>query len=290
MSAVARVPEYRRLGVAWALAVAVHALLIFGIGFSSPQWRPQMMMEVTLVLHRTPKADAKADYLGAANQQGGGQTRKPVETASPRSPDFADSRINDARQERPVFSPPPDPADRKLLATRGASALKIPPVQKRPVIPQPVTGDGVPDEAAAPSAQIASLEARLAEKRQELAKMQRVRTVSTLSAREDYTAAWIDGFRQKVERFGNRNYPEDARRRHLQGEVRLLVEILPSGEVSRIRTLSSSGEMVLDEAAKRSVRMSSPFPPFSPEMRRKLDVLQVIRTWRFAEQMSNENG
>jgi protein TonB len=66
------------------------------------------------------------------------------------------------------------------------------------------------------------------------------------------------------------------------------VAILPNGKVQTIQVRSSSGSGVLDEAARRSVRLAEPFPPFTKTMRKNMDVLQIIRTWRFAESMYNE--
>jgi protein TonB len=64
--------------------------------------------------------------------------------------------------------------------------------------------------------------------------------------------------------------------------------VLPSGKVKDIKVLSSSGSGILDEAARRSVRLAEPFQPFTRDMRKNMEVLQVIRTWRFAERLHNE--
>jgi protein TonB len=49
-------------------------------------------------------------------------------------------------------------------------------------------------------------------------------------------------------------YPWSAVRRRFEGEVVLLVEVLPSGAVGEIRVTRSSGHAVLDEAAEEAVR------------------------------------
>ena len=63
----------------------------------------------------------------------------------------------------------------------------------------------------------------------------------------------------KVERVGNLNYPEQARRMNLDGALVLSVDLLADGSVEQIRVLRSSGYDILDEAAVRIVRLSSPF-------------------------------
>ena len=280
--------DTRRFGMALVIAALAHALVIFGIAFVEPPSRPEAMIEVTLALHRSPKADARSDFLAAANQQGSGQLRQALEMTTNQSADFVDARIAEIRPEDQVsFTPPPEEAKHRLVVTRSQSRRSAPDIPKEKV-PLRTPGDGLV-AMSAQTAAIASLEARLAEKRQALARKTRVHTVSTLSAREDMTAAWIDDFRQKVERAGNRHYPEVARQRRLQGEVRLLVAISAGGRISEIRTLQSSGQAVLDEAARTSVRLSAPFRPFTRAMRERMDTLQIIRTWRYAERLHNES-
>jgi protein TonB len=288
MSALVMDPDTRRLGVAFVIAALLHAGVIFGIRFVAPAGQPRAMIEVTLALHTSPKPDDKADFLAAANQQGSGQLRKAREMTTTQSADFVDAQIQEIRPEdQAAFTPPPEDTKHRLVVTQSTSR-RLPPSIPKEKIPLRMPGDGVLAASAQTSA-IASLEARLAEKRQAMARMTRIHTVSTLSARADMTAAYIDDFRQKVERTGNSHYPAAARQRRLQGEVRLLVALTPGGEIQEIRTLKSSGQVLLDDAARRSVRLAAPFRPFTRDMRQKMDVLQIIRTWRFAERMHNEN-
>jgi periplasmic protein TonB len=46
---------------------------------------------------------------------------------------------------------------------------------------------------------------------------------------------------------------------------------------------------VLDEAARQSVRLAEPFQPFPASIRQDTDILQVIRTWKFADRLSSES-
>jgi protein TonB len=43
----------------------------------------------------------------------------------------------------------------------------------------------------------------------------------------------------------------------------------------------SSGHKVLDEAAKRIVRMGAPYAAFPPDIARDTDIIDISRTWRF---------
>jgi protein TonB len=93
----------------------------------------------------------------------------------------------------------------------------------------------------------------------------------------------LDTWRRRIEAVGNVNYPEPARRQEIYGSLRLLVAILPDGDVDDIQILQSSGFSVLDQAAIDIVRMAAPFAPFPEEMLQNVDILEIIRTWRFHE-------
>ena len=135
-------------------------------------------------------------------------------------------------------------------------------------------------------ADIAALEARLSASKQAYAKRPRIRTLAAVSTRQDDWAGYIDQFRQRVEAAGNASFPAEARAQRLQGQVRLLVAIYPDGRVQRIQTLQSSGHAILDRAAEQSVRQAEPFARFPASQQGQVDVLQIIRTWRFAETLA----
>ena len=88
--------------------------------------------------------------------------------------------------------------------------------------------------------------------------------------------AWVD----RAERIGNLNYPDEARRRRLGGQVVVSVGVRRDGSVESTRILRSSGTPLLDEGVLRMVRLAEPFPPL-PDTGDKVDILHVTRTWVF---------
>lgn len=98
--------------------------------------------------------------------------------------------------------------------------------------------------------------------------------------KKDISAAYLEKFREKVEFYGNRYYPEAAKAQNLSGEVRLMVILNPNGGIRAIRLIDSSGSTLLDEAAKASVRKAAPFGAFDANMR-DISELRIVRTWRF---------
>ena len=80
---------------------------------------------------------------------------------------------------------------------------------------------------------------------------------------------------------GTRHFPPQALNSNTFGAVRLLVALNKDGSIKETRVLQSSGHKFLDQAAVQSVRLAAPFDPFSAEMRQNMDVLEIIRTWKF---------
>jgi len=143
-------------------------------------------------------------------------------------------------------------------------------------------GAAEPEAEAEPlraSLSISRLEAQIA--REVLAYNQRPRRQFIGARTEEYRfARYVEEWRQRVERLGNRHYPDEAKGR-IYGSLKLAVAINADGSVERIEVSRSSGEKILDQAAVRAVRLAAPFPPFPSDIRRDTDVLDIVRTWNY---------
>ncbi|MEF3194031.1 MAG: energy transducer TonB, partial [Halothiobacillaceae bacterium] len=106
-------------------------------------------------------------------------------------------------------------------------------------------------------------------------------TVLTANTTYGPEAAYLRAWVEKVERIGNLNFPNEARRKRLSGRLILEVILDNQGRVVSMRVRQSSGEPVLDKAAQDIVRLASPFAPFPSDLRMKYDQLTIIRTWVF---------
>ena len=131
------------------------------------------------------------------------------------------------------------------------------------------------------STEIASLQAKLDRQRQEYAKRPRVRTLTSVSTKASFDAKYLHDWSSRIEQVGNKNYPREALNRRITGNLRLSVMINPDGTIYEIKVLQSSGQRILDDAARQIVRLAAPFASFPPEIRKHADRLQIIRTWRF---------
>jgi protein TonB len=104
------------------------------------------------------------------------------------------------------------------------------------------------------------------------------------SRTRDYRfARYAEDWRLKVERIGNLNYPEAARREQLYGSLQLTVGIRSDGSLESVEINRSSGKKILDQAAVRIVKLAGQngFAPFPPELSRDTDILHITRSWVF---------
>ena len=93
-------------------------------------------------------------------------------------------------------------------------------------------------------------------------------------------ASYLAGWAARIERIGNLNYPDEARRQKLHGDVLLTVTLNKDGSVKRMDVIQSSGHKVLDDAVQRIVQLAAPFPPI-PKTAEDIDELYITRTWQF---------
>ena len=63
----------------------------------------------------------------------------------------------------------------------------------------------------------------------------------------------------------------------------ITVEINADGSIASIQVDRSSGQKVLDDAARRIVQMAAPYSPFPPNLG-DVDVISITRTWSFTNQ------
>lgn len=284
VSSAAQISAGDRLTFTFVVAVLLHALIIFGVRFVVPDQQVAQALEVTLVRQETLQAPTQADYLAQANQQGSGEldeARLLTTTEDARLPSEAQIAAS-----APATMPLTEQA--VITTIKGVtSAAKPVPLKREPVPSQPEQSAN--SELTQQASEIAAMEARLAARREAYAKRPRVHTLSAVSARADGWANYLDRFRVLVEAAGNEDYPIEAKARKLEGQVRLLVAILPNGRVQNVKLLKSSGEPVLDAAAIRSVHLAEPYGSFPTEQRGKIDVLQIVRTWQFSGGVASNN-
>ncbi|OZA10457.1 MAG: energy transducer TonB [Hydrogenophilales bacterium 17-62-8] len=107
------------------------------------------------------------------------------------------------------------------------------------------------------------------------------RTFVGANVKEYAFARYVEDWVAKVERVGNVNYPEAARRQGVYGSLKLTVSIRTDGSLEGVVVDSPSGSKILDAAAVKIVELASPYAAFPADMRKKTDILSITRTWTF---------
>jgi protein TonB len=128
---------------------------------------------------------------------------------------------------------------------------------------------------------MASLSAEVNQSLKTYSKRPRTKWVSA-STRESKYAAYMEAWRAKVERIGNLNFPDEARRKNLSGSLLMMVAIKADGSIQDIKVRRSSGHRVLDDAARHIVSLSAPFARFTKAIKKDVDILYIERTWQFS--------
>lgn len=270
-----------RLGFTLFAAAALHGLVILGVGFGplAPGEEAPQALDVVMVQTETDDAPDEADFLASVASAGGGESeqadrpRAPVSSPEPEAhagiaPVPLEAGAPDAHQ------PTPDPlltADRGEILMPAEEQPRESDPQELPHRPDPVEFD----------AQLAALAAEIDNALMDYAQRPRKHFV-TARTRESPAAAYMHEWVRTVERIGNLNYPDAARRNGLSGALILVVAIRADGSLHDVRIRASSGQSVLDTAAEEIVRRAAPFDPFPDSLRDETDILYITRTWEFS--------
>ena len=282
MSAAA-VTSTDRLTFAVFLAMVIHALLILGISFSaSDRTSLSKTLEVTLASYKSDTAPDEADFIAQENQQGSGTLNEAKMLTTDMEANFQDNQINKTSPQQQQATAPKQPdGKQRLVSTTGKSRFQTQ-LQQTDMPPSLLdVPDGPQKTLLQRSLEIASLEAKLDSQRQLYAKQPRIQRLTAASTMKASDAYYVNSWRRRIEDNSARNYPREAENCFNDCSLRLLVAINPDGTIYELRLLESSGRKVLDDAALRIARQSAPYSPFTAEMRKTIDRLEIIRTWQF---------
>lgn len=268
----------------------VHVALIFGITFTSLNpslFDPNLLpLEVVLVNAKSSTAPVQADVYAQANLDGGGDVEEDRQLRSPlpaSAEDTPPARAQDAEARVQAL----EQQARELLTqikSNYSAQENTPKATPKPADPIPTPNPDV----AARSVEMARLAARIDREWDEYQKRPR-RENAIMRAKEYAFARYVEDWRVKVERIGNLNYPEAARRNHIYGKLVLTVEVNADGSLEAVHVEKSSGSRILDAAAIKIVELAAPFAPFPPDMRKQIDIFGITRTWTFTQdQLSSQ--
>lgn len=300
------------LVVALLLALAAHLFVIFGVAFELPKPPPRPVSDTIDIIvvnpvspSPQPETNLEPSTDTTTEDSDGGladpiqQPRanadelavpEPDEVASPPIAPDAIEEIEEPPLDPSTIVPEEAPADpERTLVTALTPPEQQEPIEPKPpapVPPPPLLEPEPPPRVTAAQilasrdSEIARLSARIDARSSVFGKSQRRKAINA-STREIKYANYLEAWRKKVERIGNLNYPQEAKRKGLFGNLILHVALRSDGSIETLRIARSSGHPMLDEAAMDIVSLAAPFAPFPADIRSETDVLDITRTWQF---------
>jgi periplasmic protein TonB len=266
------------LTLAFTASFLLHATLL-AVHFSFPSldlFSIHPNLDVVLVNSKSTTRPFFADAVAQSNLDGGGNTDKKRRAKTP-LPALNRTVQGDALVQANARQQQLETETRKLYTEMKAQDAQLAAAKKSPneVPPQPKSGAEMSESALA----IAKLEAQIAQQMDEYQQRPKKAFVGARAMAEPF-AQYAEDWRIKIERVGTLNYPEAAKGKSY-GSLQLTVEIRSDGTIDSMRVERSSGIKILDEAAKRIVRMSAPFPAFPPVLK-DTQILVITKTWTFS--------
>lgn len=269
-----------RMGTMAFVSLIIHATVLLGIGFVTlaPNLNLPPLIEVTISSEPTDQRPEDFDFIAPDNQEGGGsldEARRP-ELAGSVAPDPRDqaSLVQELESARERLRT--NELEQMLVASQArevqARAEDLDPSAERTEqdpLPQAETHEQAAMDITDLSREI-DWDARYPSKERINAR-----------TRSHVAAAYMDDWIRRVERIGNLNYPDEARRQGLSGQLILEVTLLPDGSVDSVQILRRSDHALLDESAIRVVMLAQPFATVPADVLAGKDRLVITRTWEF---------
>jgi len=264
------------------VAVIIHIILILGVVFDVADDRPENSEKaLDIIVVRNPiseKNKEKADFLAQQAQQGGGELEEKKRlTAEPTQPTI---KPEPQKKQEAIPTPPAASAPEQKVLVQKQAEKKKSVIKPRPKVKNKPKQIDMQQLLASTQTEIDLLTAEIDSRKQLQSKKPRRKYISS-STQEYKYASYLTAWRKKVENIGNLNYPEEAKRKKIYGNILLTVVLKPDGSVRSIRIRKSSGHQILDDAAVRIVRLAAPFAPFPKNIREETDELVITRTWQF---------
>lgn len=260
------------------IAAVIHVIILLSIRFGSPE--PQKVskqIEVTLANLPSKKAPKKAKHLAQENQLGGGTEMKKPEPPKQKLASQGDSANKLPDQRKSQVESKPKAVER--LITQKQAEYKVTRVIK----------DEPPSEMEQPKISIDALREQIAELGAEIRDSQQssedtnVKYINSVSTHKYVMAQYIRDWETKIEHIATLNTLPETRGTKKIGVLILRVDINPDGSVRNMKVTRSSGSIVVDDYAKRLVRLGAPFPVLPNALLDGGNVLSIVRKWGFQE-------
>jgi len=270
----------RRLWLAIGLSLVVHAALML-VHFQYPQASQtirEKALDIILVNAKSARKPTDAQALAQTNLDGGGTTDENRRVKTPLPPTKQQTDGDDLHQMQRRVQELEAAQQAMLTQAKSAQTVSSNTSSEQATPVNSLSGLDLLERARA----MARLEGEISKNTEEYNKRPRKMFVGA-RAEEYALAAYLEAWKQKIERIGTLNYPEAARGK-LYGAVVIYVELsAEDGSIYNAEISRSSGHKILDQAALRILRMSAPFGPVPREPLSGATILSFARTWHFTQ-------
>lgn len=313
---IAKLKAMSVMAIAIWVSVFVHAVLL------SVHFEPELKkftdnlpsLEVMLVNAKTSTTPDKADVLAQANLDRGGNTdqNRKMKSALPslkqQQVEFNVKPVAEAKsgkkaakltaeetKEQKHVAELEKQAQELMTQLKATNKVESSPVQKAAAKEMEAGNQETPTkkldihDLTAAALEMDRLEALISKQQDDYQKRPKRKFIGA-RAKEYKYALYVEAWRQKVEKVGNLNYPDAAKNAKLYGQLQMTVSIKADGYIEQIELNRSSGHKVLDDAAKRIVKLGEPYARFPDGIHKEIDVLSITRTWTFTKEDSLATG
>ncbi len=268
-------PRWRDpLNIGLAVSLLLHAVLM-SLHFTQPEalrMAPlDSRLEVILLNAKGTEKPVAPDVVAQVDMTAGGDQDEGRAT----SPLPAESRIEDGedlvRKQKKVEEL--EAMQRQLMTLAGSPTTFVERRETENAPPQ--TGSDEEDIQFV----ISRLQAQIAKNISDYNKRPRRLTYGVNAVGATY-ARYVSDWVARIEEIGTERYPKEARGK-IYDSLIITVEILKDGHVGDIVVNRKSDHDVLNRAVREIVLAGAPYEPFTAEMAREGDILQIVRTWTF---------
>lgn len=272
-----------RLSMTLFMAIVIHGIVILGVSFTESFKRPdsfQRTMDIVLVQTRSEVAPKDAEHIAQHNQEASGSSDTPDTPSNPfSSPLPTPSKGEAVAPQETMISESKQTQSQQFIHTTDNANEKV--VSNTETHKERVTREQQKIEQQSKQTAMAQLSSEIKNAEKKYAERPRIHFIDAVSAKSAVEAKYTNDWVQRVQSIGNLNYPENARKDRLTGKLVINVLLNNVGKVLKVQVAISSGNQVLDDAAKQIITLSSPFPAFPAEMKQEYDQLMITRTWSF---------
>ena len=278
-----------RFQAALFISVILHGVFLFGTHFKVPDPKQfkgnQAGLDVVLVNSKSRERPVDPKVHAQANLDGGGNTDEkrrainplPSQNDETTQLEEAQARLSRTAREAATLATKVITAPRTDTSTQTPSSVELREESSPNLVPNTLA-----NRVLQRVWQISRLEAEIS--RDWSAYQQRPKRKFVGARAAEYRfAGYVEDWRTRIEKIGNENYPEAARKNNIYGSLLISVAIRADGNLDNVEILRSSGSKILDAAAIHIVELAAPFGPFPLELRGDTDVLHITRTWTFTK-------